>query len=274
MILQLFSRLLLKTSFTPSFIFILGVCAVVVVGSGCNASKNVRYFENLNDSNRVRLPKMERTPAVIMPDDILEIKIGGANEATAALLNSYSGSSASATATGVPQGTSSNSYLVDSKGEVEFPIIGKIKAAGLSREQFRDKLKSAVSPYLKDPLVNVRFANFRFTVLGEVKMPGTYTVPNEKVTVLEALGHAGDMNSFGNRTNVKVIRDSSGNREIGVINFTDKAMFTSDYYYLQRNDVVYVEAQKSKSQYEEFTRISPIIATLASVIALAITILR
>lgn len=242
--------------------------------TGCNSTKNVRYFENLGDSQVVRLPNMERSPSVIMPDDILEIKIGGANEATAALLNSYSGQSASATAAGTPQPTTSNTYLVDSKGEVEFPIIGKIKAAGLSREQFRDKLKSTVSPYLKDPLVNVRFANFRFTVLGEVKTPGTYTVPNEKVTVLEALGHAGDMSSFSNRTNVKVIRDSSGNRKIGVINFTDKAIFTSDYYYLQRNDVVYVEAQKSKSQYEEFTRVSPIIATLASVIALAITILR
>ncbi len=205
-----------------------------------------------------------------MPDDLLEIKIAGANEATTALLNTYSTTSNSTTAAS----GSAPGYLVDNNGEVEFPIIGKIKAAGLTKEEFKDRLKERVSKYLKDPLVSVRFTNFRFTVLGEVKVPGTFIVPNERVTVLEALGHSGDMTNYSRRTNVRVIRDSSGIREIGIVDFTDKAVFTSKYYYLERNDVVYVEAEKSKSQFEDFSRISTILATVASLIAITITILR
>ena len=99
-------------------------------------------------------------------------------------------------------------------------------------------------------------------------------VPNERVTILRSIRLAGDMTTYSRRTNVRVIRDSSGNREIGQLDFTDKAVFTSKYYYLQRNDVVYVEAEKYKSQFEDFSRVSTIVATLVSLIAITITILE
>lgn len=247
--------------------FLVFIC---LYGTSCIPTKNLKYFNNLSDSAIVHLPVLTKPAAIIMPDDILDIKIAGANEATAALLNTYSSTPTNAANAANPN----NGYIVDNKGDVEFPIMGKIHAAGLSKEEFKDRLKERVSKYLKDPLVSVKFANFRFSVLGEVKVPGSFLVPQERVTVLEALGLSGDMTNYSRRTNVRVIRDSSGNREIGTLDFTDKAIFTSKYYYLQRNDVVYVEAEKSKSQFEDFSRVSAVVATLASVIALAVTILR
>lgn len=244
-----------------------GVFMVILLSVSCTPSKNLKYFNNLSDSDIVRLPALKRSPSVIMPDDMLEIRISGANEATAALLNTYSATPGAAN-------TTANGYLVDQNGEIEFPIIGKVRAGGLTREEFKESLKERVSKYLKDPLVSVRFTNFRFSVLGEVRNPGSFVVPNEKVTILEAMGLSGDMTSYGKRTNVRIIRDSSGVREVGVIDFTDKALFTSKYYYLQRNDVVYIEAQKYKTQFEDFARISTILATVTSLIAITITILR
>lgn len=235
--------------------------------TSCLTGKKIKYFDNLPDSGTVKLPTIVKPEAVIMPDDLLEIKIAGANEATAALLNTYS-STPNNVAT-VPAG-----YLVDRNGDIEFPIIGKVKAAGYTKEEFKNALKDKVSKYLKDPLIAVKFLNFRFTVLGEVKAPGTYAVQNERVTILDAMGLAGDMTSYSKRSKVRLIRDSSGTREVTTLDFTDKSLFNSKYYYLQRNDVVYVEAEKSKTQYEEWSRISTIIATITSLIALTITILR
>lgn len=247
---------------------VIGVLLSICFSTSCIPSKNLTYFNNISDSQIIRLPQMAKPQAVIMADDLLDIKIAGANEATASLLNTYSIAS-----TGANNATGNN-YLVNDDGEIEFPVIGKIKAGGFTKEEFKERLKEKVSKYLKDPLISVRFANFRFTVLGEVKSAGSFIIPNEKVTVLEALGMAGDMTNYSRRNNVRIVRDSSGQREIGALNFTDKALFTSKYYYLKRNDVIYIEADKSKNRFEGFSRLSTVIATLASLTAIAITIAR
>lgn len=260
------------TTYLPKLTGFIAILAFIILSTSCLSTRNIKYFNNLSDSQVVRLPEMKKPQAVIMPDDILDIKIAGANEATTALLNTYT---TNTSGNGNNNNTNSNvGYLVDVAGDVEFPIIGKVRAAGLTKDEFKDRLKERVAKYLKDPLVSVRFINFRFTVLGEVKMPGSYLVPNERVTVLEALGHSGDMTSYSRRQTVRVIRDSSGNREVGVLDFTDKSVFTSKYYYLQRNDVVYVEAEKSKVRFEDFSRISTIVATIASLVAITVTIFR
>lgn len=253
--------------FVKNAVFLFIILFTVGSFSSCVPKKNLKYFNNLGDAQVIQLPQLTKPQSVIMPDDMLEIKIAGANEATAALLNTYS-ATASIAAT-IPIG-----YLVDLNGEIEFPILGKIKAAGLTKDEFKESLKQKVSKYLVDPLVSVRYLNFRFTVIGEVKSPGSFMVQNERVTILDALGLSGDMTGYSNRSNVRVIRDSSGVREIGTLDFNDKKVFTSKYYYLQRNDVIYIEATKSKSQYEDLSRISSIVATLTSLIALTITILR
>jgi polysaccharide export outer membrane protein len=233
----------------------------------CGPSKNASYFSNISDSQLTRLPDMKRPEPIIMTDDMLEIKIAGGNETTTQVFNTYGGISAGGAA-GAPV------YTVDGNGEIEFPYIGKVKVAGLTREELKNKLKADVSKYLKDVLVSVRFTNFRFTVLGEVRLPGSYLLPSDKVTILEALGQAGDMTQYARRNEVRVVRDSSGKREIGKIDFTQKEVFTSPFYYLRRNDVVYVEPDKKKSQSEQFSKASTIVTTLASLIAITITIFK
>lgn len=244
----------------------------IIFSTSCVDTQKLKYFSNLSDSQIVHLPNVQRSQAIIMPDDILDVKIAGANEGTAALFNTYSANPSTNAASS--NTTNLSGYLVDINGEIEFPVIGKIKAAGLTKDQFKEKLKAAVSTYLKEPLISVRFANFRFTVLGEVKVPGSFVVNNERVTILEALGLAGDMTSYSKRTGVRIIRDSSGVREIGIVDFADKSIFNSKYYYLQRNDVIYIEPEKYKTRFEDISRISSITATIVSLIAISITVIR
>ena len=269
--------LILKSLFSNfgKLMMFAGAIVFIISNSSCVDTKKLKYFSNLSDSQVVHLPALSRSQSVIMPDDILEIKIAGANEATAALFNTYSTNPATAGAASANSNTNSNTgYIVDINGEIEFPVIGKIKAGGLTKDQFKEQLKDKVGKFLKDPLISVRYANFRFTVLGEVRNPSSFVVPNERVTILEALGLAGDMTSYSRRSGVRILRDSCGVREIGNIDFTDKSLFLSKYYYLQRNDVIYIEAEKYKTRFEDFSRISAVLATIVSLLAITITVIR
>jgi polysaccharide export outer membrane protein len=250
--------------FKLTSLFLFFFCASFLFS--CTSSKDVTYFNDLTDSQLVKLPLMPMPEAVIMPDDILAIRIAGANKQTEALFNSYGMMSG--------QANLGAEYHVDHAGNIEVYQIGTIKAAGYTRDQFKRVLTDSISTYLKSPVVSIKFTNFRFTVLGEVRLPGSYVLPTERVTILEALGQAGDMTQYAKRNTVRVIRDSSGNREIGMIDFNQKTVFTSPYYYLQRNDVVYVTPQKSKADYESVTRVTSIVATMISILAVTLTILN
>lgn len=232
----------------------------------CTSSKEVTYFNDLTDSQLVKLPTMNRPEPVIMPDDILAIKFSGDYKPTEALFNSY-GMSYSQTSSG-------GEYQVGTDGNIEIYQIGAISAAGLTVAELKQKITDSIKPYLKSPVVSIRFSNFRFTVLGEVRGPGTFLVPNQHVSILEALGQAGDMTQYASRNSVRVIRDSSGKREIGMVDFNQKTVFTSPYYFLQRNDVVYVSPQKSKTDYESVTRIASILGTVMGILAVTLTILN
>ena len=137
-------------------------------------------------------------------------------------------------------------YLVDKRGEIDFPVIGKIKVVGLSPEELRILLQDRLSEYLKDPIINIRLRNFTVTILGEVNDPGTYPVIGEQITILEALGLAGDMSIKGQRENVLVIRDFNGTKVYNRIDLRSKKAMDSPVYYLSQNDVVYVEPNNSR----------------------------
>lgn len=142
----------------------------------------------------------------------------------------------------IPGGSpTTTGYLVDGKGNIQYPRIGIVKAEGLTKEELAENLRVALREQLKEPTVMVRFANFRITVLGDVGDPGTYDIATEKVTILEAMGLAGDIAGSGKKTNIKVVREVGGRREIGFIDLTSKDLFNSPYYHLQQNDVVVVE---------------------------------
>lgn len=137
-------------------------------------------------------------------------------------------------------------YLVDSEGYIVFPVLGKIFVQGMTMSQLRKDLEDRLLEYLTDPMVSIRQLNFNITVLGEVKKPGQYNSPSDKVTVLQALGMAGDMTDNGDRTNVKLVRHENGIDNTYMIDFSDKNITSSPYYYMQQNDVLYVQPDENK----------------------------
>lgn len=144
------------------------------------------------------------------------------------------------------------SYLVDNEGNIEFPKVGTIHLGGLTKSEAEKLIFEKIKPYMSEaerPIVTVRMSNYKISVIGEVNRPGMYTVSNEKITILEALAQAGDLTIYGVRNNVKLIReDSTGEKSIHVLNLNDASLINSPYYYLQQNDIVYVEPNKVKAQ--------------------------
>ena len=132
-------------------------------------------------------------------------------------------------------------YMVDKEGNINFPVLGKIHAEGLTVSELTELLTKEISKSVNDPIVNVHFANFQITVLGEVTRPGRYTVTGERVTILDALGYAGDMTPYGKRENILVAREVNGKMQFERLNINNGSIFTSPFFYLQQNDVVYVE---------------------------------
>jgi polysaccharide export outer membrane protein len=161
-------------------------------------------------------------------------------------------------------------YLVDQEGNIEYPHIGLLHVEGLTKKQVADLIKSRIPPdELKDPSIIIRFMNFRVNVLGEVGHPGVVSIPYEKVTILEAIGLAGDIPITGKKTTVHVVREANGTREFGTIDLTSKDLFDSPYYYLMQNDMVIVEPRKSKLRLNEQSIVAQRISFALTIITTA-----
>ncbi len=173
-----------------------------------------------------------------------------------------------------PGGGAGQGFLVDEKGNIEYPQIGSIQAEGLNRDQLAELIKGKLSSQLTQPSVIVRFINFRITVLGEVRTPGSFTLPTERITIFDALGLAGDMTDFGRRDNVKVVRENNGIREVATINLTKDSVFSSPFYRLQQNDMVFVDQLPQKIRQQERQQTAQQIGIFSSVIAAAALILN
>jgi len=164
-------------------------------------------------------------------------------------------------------------YAIDARGEIDFPKVGKIKLAGKTRTQAMDILRAEVSRYIVDPGVSMVLRNFRVTVLGEVRSPGTFTIDNDRLTVMEALGLAGDMTMYGERKNVLIIREQNGKKEEFRLDLTKRGTMNSPGYYLSQNDVVYVEPNGARIQSSKYTQNTSIFISVASVIITVISVL-
>ncbi len=214
--------------------------ACIVLGTSCANTKKATYFYGVKDgsiASNTPLPE-----SIIQKNDILTITVSSLNPDASMVFNSPN-TSGSGSGNAGPIG-----YLVNSEGNIQFPILGNIKAEGLSKSQLKDNIaKSLVDKeLLLDPIVTIRFANFRVTVLGEVNSPTVVTIPNEKISLLEALGLAGDLTIFAKRDNVMIIREEKDQKIIERINLNSAELFTSPYYYLRSGDIVYVEPNKTK----------------------------
>ena len=224
---------------------------LVVTFASCSSYKDVPYIQNPEVVNRYKgeLPMYD---AKIMPKDLLSITVNTTDPEAAAPFNltmqtqlnvEYSRRSVTTSPT-------LQQYLVNNEGTIDFPVVGRLKVGGLTKNQTEDLIREKLVPYLKEtPIVTVRMANYKIAVLGEVARPGSFTVSNEKINVLEALAMAGDMTVYGVRNDVKLIReDAQGHRQIISLDLTDSNFILSPYYYLNQNDIIYVTPNKTKAK--------------------------
>ncbi|PKV65410.1 polysaccharide export outer membrane protein [Polaribacter sp. Hel1_33_96] len=166
------------------------------------------------------------------------------------------------------------SYLIDASGEIEFPVLGNLKLGGLTRVEAIKLIKEKLTPeYLKSPVINILITNFKITVIGDVKRPQVFNIENERITIFDAIGLAGDLNITGNRKNITVIREEKNIKKIYTVDLTSNKLVTSPIYYLQQNDVIYVKQNNAKVQDASYTRNTGLFISLGSVIISLITIL-
>lgn len=271
----------MKLSLRKSCIYLL----LLFVLSSCASTKHIAYFQNISNDARDTSEAINQIPVTptIEPDDILLITVSGANPAAAALYNQgateanapmYIGAASTTESVYGRAADTRLGYLVDQDGAINFPVLGRINLKGLALVQAQDTIQKLLASSLKDPLVNIRFLNYKITVLGEVAHPGTFTVSNQQITILQALGMAGDMTIFGKRINLMVIREKDGKRQYGRINLNDsQSLFESPFYYLQQNDIVYVEPRKSKiwNSDQAALRNVSIIATILTAVSILVT---
>lgn len=245
-----FAQYFMYQSLTKPSVPLTILAILLITISSCSSIKDVKYFKDIPDSvHRVELAKLHYTDPVVQTDDILSVNIQTADPAATVALTqgNVQNSAVGSSSVGATGNQTIAGYLVDKNGMIELPVIGKIEVRGLTIEQARELIRSNAAKFYRDPTVNIRFANFRVNILGEVNKPGTYVLSNEKVTILDALGLAGDMTIYGKRDNVVLIRqDDNGNRMLVHLDLTSSKVLSSPYYYLRQNDYIYVEPSKTK----------------------------
>ncbi len=239
---------------------------IAIIISSCRSQRRppLNYLENVSDT--LIMGSVATEGSKIKKNDLLSIRVYSMSidPATDAPYNLPE--------TGTSAGSSG--FLVDRNGNIQYPRIGSIKAEGLTKEELAEIIRQHLSDQLMQPSVVVRFLNYRVTVLGEVRSPGTYTVASETVTVLEALGLAGDVTEFGKRNTIKVVREGKdGQKEIGALDLTKPEMFQSPYFLLQQNDVVFVDQtdrrirqQERQQMAQQISMTTGIITTIALIL--------
>lgn len=215
----------------------------------CSVPKDVVYFQGVDTLTPEQLSQMSQTYSTkITDDDLLSITVTAWDPASVTPFNPPT--FAYSTEGDLPLFASQSmyTYLVDKEGYINFPVLGKIHVGGLTRQELAEKMKLLISKYVENPLVNVQLLNFKVTMMGEFNRPGSYTIKNDRVTILDVIGMAGDLPLTANRKNLLVIREDNGKKEIYRMDITDPAIFASPCFYLKQNDVVYAEPVKTKQR--------------------------
>jgi len=247
----------MKRTYVKNNYFLLLIGLLVLLNS-CASKADVVYFQNAG-SFETLVDKNSFTPKFKV-DDLVSIHISTLDPEVSAPFNLFRGAAEGGIR---PEQVD---YLIDKEGEIDFPVIGKTKIAGLSPEETRVLLRDRLSEYLRDPIINIRLKNFTVTVLGEVNRPGTYPINGERISILEALGFAGDLTIKGQRNNVMVIRDFDGTKVYTRIDLTRKEALNSPVYYLTQNDLVYVEPNKSAVTSSSLDNRATIAISIASIL--------
>lgn len=261
-----------RLSTTPG-VYIVLLSFLLIIFS-CKAPKQVQYLQGPIDTSA--LSTIALPEPLIQKGDLIGITVYSDNpEATAVYnqqMNTTMSSSAqtAGTATTGQSGAVMPGYLVDANGDIRFQSLGLLHVEGMTRAELEQMLKEKLSPFLKNPYCNIRFLNYKFTMLGEVAKQGVYSIPNEKISILEALGLAGDITMYGEKDSILVVREINGKRSFGYLDVSKPEVMLSPYYYLRQNDVVIVKANPKKPGISEqtatrrLTRVTAIMSILVS----------
>lgn len=242
------------------------IIATLIISS-CASKKEMIYFQG----NQEATTKFEEFIPKIQSFDRLAISISAADVRATDPFNQqnvYQGGTAN-----INSNPYVKTYTVDENGFINYPILGLVKLGGLTRSEAENKLKEELSKYIANPGVNINYTNFRISVLGEVKNPGYFSIPNDRVTILEALGMAGDLTVYGVRKNIMVIREQNGEKKTYTVDLTSKDILNSPVYYLAQNDVVYVEPNGAKVSSSKFTPNYSLLISVAGVIISVIAVI-
>ena len=234
----------------------------------CGPTRNLVYFSDLKNNENYKTAAENNAEIRIQPNDLLSIRLTSLNPESNALFNRGvipSATNALNTEIGPTEG-----YLVDKDGFVNFPVLGKVKLSGLTKEEAINKMTAQIQQFVKSPIVTIQLLNFKITVIGEVNKPSTFVVPSQRINILEALGLAGDMTSYGKRENVLLVREKDGVRSTTRLNLNDKELLNSPYFYLQQNDVIYVEPDRLKEVQASTNTRTITFTTMAISIAVAL----
>ncbi|HRO44584.1 polysaccharide biosynthesis/export family protein [Agriterribacter sp.] len=253
----------------------------------CRTTRPVQYLQGPIDTaalSRISLPE-----PLIQKGDLIGITVYSDNPEVTAVFNQQmnttlatGAASGAGTATGTT-GTAAQSmpgYLVDANGNIRFQLLGELHVEGLTKAGLEHMLKEKLAKYLMNPYCNIRFLNYRFTMLGEVTKQGIYSIPGERISILEALGMAGDINMFGLKDSIMVVRETNGKRSFGYLDVSNPEVFTSPYYYLQQNDIIIVKTNPKKPDVSEqtanrnFARAATISSILLSLTLVLVQIFR
>jgi polysaccharide biosynthesis/export protein len=229
-----------------SVVFLLLFIQITVIGTSCYDTKKTTYFNDINETV-LTSNNEDNAEHIIQKNDQLSIHITSLNEEASKIYNTTN-TFISTTSTAAGTRTESSGYLVNSDGHIQMPMLGNIKAEGLTKKKLGEYIAKILTDkkLLLEPIVDIRYLNYEVTIIGEVAHPTVITVPNEKISLIKALGVAGDITAFGKKNNVMLIRESGGNKIVKRLDLNSSTFLQSPYYYLQPNDVVYVEPNKNK----------------------------
>jgi polysaccharide biosynthesis/export protein len=240
--------------------FLLLILSSLFIFDSCVDPRLSKNFNGLEDGS-ITAPAASLEP-VVTKGDILSISVSSPSREESERFNAPNIAGSTVGTNGATNISPSSGYLVNQDGYIQFPALGNIMAAGLTKQKLKDDIQRMLveNKLLVDPIVTIRYLNFRVTVLGEVARPTVVAVPNEKISILEALGLAGDMTIYAKRDNVLIIREDKNGKTIKRVNLNNTEIFTSSYYYLKSNDIVYVEPNKQRiASTSRLTQLLPII---------------
>lgn len=248
-----------------SFVLIMGACSV---------PKDVTYLQGIDDLSPEMLQKLNQAPAMVIGiGDLLNITVTAWDPTVVTPFNPPVYAYAKEGDVPVLASNAMYNYLVDNNGNINFPVLGEIQVKGYTRQELTKILQERIAHYIKDPLVNIQITNYVVTILGEVNRPGALTVRNDRLSILDAVGQAGDLTINGDRKNILVVREKNGQKQMGRMDLTQPDIFASPYFYLQQNDIVYIEPNDAKKKNARYSQAQQYSITVISSVLSAISVL-